>query len=196
MKKVLKFLMSTLFVLSVVVFGTSCQDPAGESGDFKEVDISDVKFEVGTYSFVSETILSVTEPIFPSGNDEMNIGLTDVIKGTLVIEGTDPKSKVEQIMDSDTMVVKALDDNTWAALSMLDDDYLKSQSMEEATIVRDEEKKAILLIYIPDNNSDVMTFEKFMKVSFVGCTIKQNASGTIIILEKTSSKTVVTITRK
>lgn len=194
MKKTVKSLMVALFVLGAMVMGISCQNPASKGEDLKDVDLKDVVIKAGTYSFVSEMIFAAPE------NEMMKFQMSEVTKGTVDIKGTEPTSKVVSTIESMTMVMKALDSNTWAGFSMADDETLESIFRETGKFVKDEKNKSIILtINIPeDENTDTFTYEEFVENFLEGYTIKQNSDGTKYVLEDGDEdfKEITTITRK
>lgn len=191
MKKTVKKLMVALFVLGAMVMWISCQSPAGKGeDDFKEVKIADIKFSAGTYEF---------EAVYSLGKSH-NMDSYDIDKGTYEIQGTDPDSKVIRKQMSSVLVWKTTDDNVWAEVADLDNDALCALTAESGTFVKDNAKKTLSLDeeINEEDFTEEGTYESLIKDAFKGFIIKQNASGTKTIMEKTEERheEVITITRK
>lgn len=190
MKKTVKKLMVALFVLGAMVMWISCQSPAGKGEDYKEVEIADIKLAKGTYEF---------EAVFSLGKSH-DMDSFDIDKGTYEIAGTNPDSKVIRKLISSELVWKTTDNAVWADIAEFDNDALCALTGESGTFVKDNAKKTLTLSeeINEEDFTEEGTYSSLIIDAFKGFTIKQNASGTKTILEKTEEKhkEIITITRK
>lgn len=94
MKKAIKGLMSALFVLSVLVLGTSCSH---EVDSLNEINPADLVIGAGTYDYKAVMSASTEE-------QGMTIKVSESMSATVEVKGTDPDSEV--IMSNAVMEMK------------------------------------------------------------------------------------------
>lgn len=94
MKKAIKGLMSALFVLSVLVLGTSCSP---EADSLNEINPADLVIDAGTYDY--KVVMSAS-----TEEQGMTIKIRQSVSATVEVKGTDPDSEV--IMSNAVMEMK------------------------------------------------------------------------------------------
>lgn len=142
MKKAIKGLMSALFVLSVLVLGTSCSP---EADSLNEINPADLVIGAGTYDYKAVMSASTEE-------QGVTIKSSESMFATVEVKGTDPDSEV--IMSNAVMEMKntavcpnaevyalmkaEMSENPDPRVSFDDDNY--SFTMTETDKIDDEEK--------------------------------------------------------
>ncbi len=94
MKKAIKSLMSALFVLSVLVLGTSCSP---EADSLNEINPADLVIGAGTYDY--KAVMSAS-----TEQEGMTMKISESMSATVEVKGTDPDSEV--IMSNAVMEMK------------------------------------------------------------------------------------------
>lgn len=182
MKKVLKFLMSALFVLSVLVLGTSCQDAPAED-DMELIDINDFVIPAGMYDYKSITTGTI------SSDESVTIVEVSTLTASVEVKGTEPADEV--IMTDGVLEVKMMQVYSDSLIYK----FTKAlfQSNEEDNSIYDDANKTISNIVMSDEmNYQTIQYAKFMD-SMLSSEEKQNL---IIFQNKDRTKTRIEFDRK